>query len=291
VQRASIDDVRRALDAVEARCDMATRREADPVAFVHRYADLHDKEIVALVASSLAFGNAKVLRTKIADALARLGPSPASFADDAARVERALTGFRHRIWSGRHVARLVVGARRVQARASGLGAALASALDDAGGDLVGALVRWTDAIRSAGGLSRMRGTGARHLLPRPDGGGANKRLMLLLRWMSRPADGIDLGLWPIPTEQLVIPLDVHLHKLGKNLGFTQSKAASWKAALEVTAALRRLDAKDPVRYDFSLCHLGMVQQCPSRRDEARCEGCGVKPVCVHWAGRRGPRSG
>ena len=47
------------------------------------------------------------------------------------------------------------------------------------------------------------------------------------------------------------------------------------------------DPSDPTKYDFSLCHMGMLQRCPSRKDSARCEGCGVKPVCIHWesAGR------
>jgi uncharacterized protein (TIGR02757 family) len=101
--------------------------------------------------------------------------------------------------------------------------------------------------------------------------------------MARPADGVDLGLWDVPASRLVIPLDVHIHKLGRNLGFTSAKSANWKAALEVTDALKRFDPADPTRFDFSLCHLGMVQRCPSRKDPERCEGCGVQPVCRHWA--------
>ncbi|HEU4539381.1 MAG TPA: DUF2400 family protein, partial [Polyangiaceae bacterium] len=61
-------------------------------------------------------------------------------------------------------------------------------------------------------------------------------------------------------------------------------------AEEVTARLARLDPNDPVRYDFALCHMGMAGDCPSLADARRCEGCGVKPLCRHWAGRAsGPR--
>jgi uncharacterized protein (TIGR02757 family) len=109
-----------------------------------------------------------------------------------------------------------------------------------------------------------------------------KRLMLLLRWMIRPADGVDLGLWDIPTSRLIIPVDTHIHKLSRNLGLTRRNDVSWRTAEEITAALRRLDPDDPVKYDFSLCHLGMLQHCPSRRDPERCEGCGVQSVCRHW---------
>jgi uncharacterized protein (TIGR02757 family) len=104
--------------------------------------------------------------------------------------------------------------------------------------------------------------------------------------MARPADGVDLGLWRIGPQRLVCPVDTHIHKLARNLGFTRRKDRSWRTAEEITRALARFDPADPVKYDFSLCHLGMLQRCPSRRDPKRCEGCPVMPVCRHWTGRR-----
>jgi uncharacterized protein (TIGR02757 family) len=100
--------------------------------------------------------------------------------------------------------------------------------------------------------------------------------------MVRPADGLDLGLWQVSPGVLQVPVDVHVHKLARNLGLTARTNASWETSEEITAALRRFDPNDPVRYDFSLCHLGMLQRCPSRRDPKRCEGCPVKPLCRHW---------
>jgi uncharacterized protein (TIGR02757 family) len=270
-----------ALDAVRATCDVEARRQRDPVEFVHRYRDPADQEIVALIASSLAFGNVKALRAKIDDALARLGDSPARAADDPARVAACLRGWKHRVYRDRDLAGLVVGARRVQRAAGSLGAALARELDRTG-DLREALAAWTAAIRREGGLDG-GGRGAAHILADPGKGSAAKRLMLLLRWMARPADGVDLGLWSLPTSKLLVPVDTHIHKLGRNLGLLTRKNVSWKAAEEITEALRRYDPDDPVKYDFSLCHLGMLQRCPSRRDPVRCEGCGIQRVCVHWA--------
>jgi endonuclease III len=83
-----------------------------------------------------------------------------------------------------------------------------------------------------------------------------------------------------------MPVDVHIHKLSRNLGFTRREDVSWRTAVEITEALARYDADDPTRYDFSLCHMGMLQGCPSRRDAVRCEGCGVRPVCVRWSKRK-----
>jgi uncharacterized protein (TIGR02757 family) len=266
---------------VRASCDVAARREADPVGIVHRYTRRADREIVALIASSLAFGNVKALRAKIEDALARLGPGIARAADDPVFVSARLEGWRHRVYKGEHLARLIVGARRVQRASGSLGAALSAELDRTC-DLRLALSAWTAAIRSAGGLDTATGRGAQHILADPAAGSAAKRLMLLLRWMSRPADGIDLGLWDIPTSRLLVPVDTHIHKLGYNLGFTSRKSVSWRVAEEITRELARYDADDPVKYDFALCHLGMLQRCPSRRDPVRCEGCGIVDVCRHW---------
>jgi uncharacterized protein (TIGR02757 family) len=177
---------------------------------------------------------------------------------------------------------LVVGARRVQRASGSLGAALAKELQRTG-DLRMALSAWVAAIRREGSLDAAdSGRGSAHILPDPSKGSAVKRLMLLLRWMTRPADGVDLGLWPLPVSALLMPVDTHIHKLSRNLGFTKRADVSWKTAEEITAAMRRFDPEDPVKYDFALCHMGMLQGCPSRRDAARCEGCGIIAVCRHW---------
>jgi uncharacterized protein (TIGR02757 family) len=120
-------------------------------------------------------------------------------------------------------------------------------------------------------------------LPDVRGSSGSKRLLLFLKWVCRPADGVDLGLWSVDPAVLLIPIDVHLHRLARNLGLTRRRNPSWRTTEEVTVALSRLDPADPAKYDFSLCHLGMAQRCPSRRDEVRCEGCGVKTVCIHWS--------
>lgn len=280
------DKLRAALDEVRARCDVDARRRSDPVEFVHRYQAPADQELVALLASAMAFGNVKALRAKIEDALARIGPDVALAADDPAALAARLRGWKHRVYRDQDLVRLLVGARRVQRDAGSLGAALAREIERAG-ELRPALSAWVGSIRRAGGLDQEEEgrRGGAHILADPGKGSAVKRLMLLLRWMARPADGVDLGLWPIPPSMLLVPVDTHIHKLGNNLDLTRRKDVSWRTAEEITAALRRFDPADPVKYDFSLCHLGMLQRCPSRRDPVRCEGCGIQAVCRHWAGR------
>ncbi|MCC6645873.1 MAG: DUF2400 family protein [Polyangiaceae bacterium] len=271
------------LSEVERATDAVARVARDPVSLVRAAGDPREAELVAVLASSLAFGNVTTILAKIREVLARAGGPLVSATRDPRALGRSLRGFKHRLYRGEHVAALLVGAARVQRQRGSLGAALASHLERA--PLQEALARWVDELR-AHGLDGLGDAGARHLLPDPRAGGSSKRLLLLLRWMARPPGPVDVGLWSglIPASRLLIPLDTHLFKLSKNLGLTSRGAPSWRAAEEITRALTALDAADPTRFDFPLCHLGMVQGCPSRRDAARCHGCGVKPLCVHWRG-------
>lgn len=279
--RVPAEVIHRALEDVLSRCDMSARVATDPVEYVRRYTDPHDVELVALIASAVAFGNVKALRAKLADALERIGPSPALAADDAKALALRMRGWKHRVWVADDLVRMIVGARRLQREAGSLGDAFAREL--AGHEFREALARFVDAIRK-GSLDRVRRQSARHLLPDPRANSSCKRLLLFLRWMVRGPNAADLGLWRdrIDPSLLLIPVDVHIHKLARNLGLTDRNGATWKTAEEITASLRRFDPADPVRFDFALCHMGMAQRCTSSRDTVHCEGCGVRTVCRHW---------
>jgi uncharacterized protein (TIGR02757 family) len=261
---------------------VAARREQDPVGFAHPYADPLHREHVGLVSPCNAFGNVKAIRAKLDDLLARLGPQPARLAGDGARLRARLRGWKHRVFRGEDIARLLRGARAVQQAHGSLGAFFQGELSRLG-TMREALAAFCDAVREAGQLRKhpVR-RGPAHLLGDPRGPSGSKRLLLYLRWMTRGPDGVDLGLWPVDPARLLVPVDVHIHRLSYNLGFTRRRDLSWKTTEEITRALARFDPADPAGYDFSLCHMGILQRCPSRRDAARCEGCGVKPVCIHW---------
>jgi uncharacterized protein (TIGR02757 family) len=282
--------LRERLDALVASTDRAARRQADPVSFVHRYASPADQEVVALIAASLAFGNVVAVRAKVATVLEALGPSPARTVEREERraLEARLRGFSHRVWKGGDVAAMLAHAGALRRTAGSLGAAFARWLAeedaraprDPDAAFVAALARLARALQGPG-PSR----GLRYLVPDPRAGSACKRLLLWVRWMCRPADGVDLGLWPIPPSRLIIPLDTHVHRIARNLGLTRRKDASLRTAAEITNALRALDPDDPVRYDFAICHLGVSRACPSRRDPTRCADCVLRAVCRHWRGR------
>lgn len=267
----------RRLEALLATQDPQRMREADPVGFVHRYDDDDDREVVGLIAASLAFGNVTAIRRSVTRTLDALGPHPARTIERGRRdLERRLDGFVHRVYRGPHLAAMLANAARLRRRHGTLGGAFAQTLAEGGGLREG-LARFADELR---GPNAPRGL--RHLMPDPRAGSACKRLLLYLRWMVRPADGVDLGLWDIPPSSLLIPVDTHIHRIARNLGLTERADASWATAEEITAGLRRIDPDDPVRFDFALCHLGVARDCPSRRDEARCDQCVLRPVCRQW---------
>jgi hypothetical protein len=102
-----------------------------------------------------------------------------------------------------------------------------------------------------------RDAGVRFFFPSPEDGSACKRLNLYLRWMVR-REGVDLGIWRgVDPGALVIPLDAHIITLGRRLKLTRYRSPGWRMALDITASLRRLDPRDPVKYDFALHRMGL----------------------------------
>src|SRR5262249_897729 len=126
-----------------------------------------------------------------------------------------------------------------------------------------------------------RRVAVRFLLPTPTDGSACKRTNLFLRWMVRPEDGVDCGVWTaIRPNQLVIPLHTHIASICTYIGLTARKSLGWQMALDITRQLRRLDPEDPLRYDFALCHLGIAGDCPRKRNLEKCRHCPIQAVCL-----------
>jgi uncharacterized protein (TIGR02757 family) len=277
-----------ALERLLAETSAPLRVRADPVELVHRYSDPLDIEIAGLLCASLAYGRVDLFKPRLSALLEALGPSPAGVARDAnpAALLARTADFSYRMTGPRDVACLLYGAGRILREHGSIGAFFARAYRERKSvrEALAALVDelcaadFTPILGQKGPTRRLK-----HLLPHPSRGSACKRLNLYLRWMVRGPDGVDFGLWDVPAEALVVPLDTHVHRIGRFVGLTARKDLSWKTAEDVTARLRQLDPGDPVRFDFALSHLGISGQCASRRDARRCEGCPLKPICRFWA--------
>jgi uncharacterized protein (TIGR02757 family) len=278
--------LRRALRTLERRSPPRRRLPLDPVSFPHRYRNPRDVEVAGFLAASLAYGRADLFLPKVNALLRGMGRSPAAFVRrlTPARARPLLSGFVYRFNVGADVAVLLLGMGRMLREAGSLEAGFHRALLAHPGDLHGALGAFLAALRKVdvAAVERVLGPvrGLGHLLPMPLGPGAAKRLHLYLRWMVRGPDGVDLGIWKrIPASALLVPLDTHVARLSWRLGFTRRRTMGWRTAEEVTEALRRIDAEDPVRFDFVLCHHGMSGACPPRARPELCRVCALQTEC------------
>src|SRR6185369_5856462 len=127
--------------------------------------------------------------------------------------------------------------------------------------------------------------GVSYFFPSPSKGSACKRLNLFLRWMVR-RDALDLGVWTrVRASQLIVPLDTHVIRVGRCLQLTKMQSPGWKMASDITRSLARIDRDDPTRYDFSICHLGMMNACGFSREQADSQ-CPLRGVCQPRARKR-----
>jgi len=276
----------RALRTLERRSPPRRRLTLDPVSFPHRYKHPRDVEVAGLLAALLAYGRADLFRPKIHLLLRGMGRSPAAFVRrlTPGRARSLLSGFVYRFNVGADVAVLLLGMGRMLRQTGSLEAGFRHGLDAHPTDLHAALATFVAALRDVdvAAVERVLGPvrGLGHLLPVPLGPGAAKRLHLYLRWMVRGPDGVDLGIWKsIPPAALLVPLDTHVARLSWRLGLTRRRTLGWRTAEEVTENLRRIDAADPVRFDFVLCHHGMSGACPPRARPELCRVCALHSEC------------
>ncbi len=260
----------------------------DPLSFCHRYEDPKDREVVGLIASSLAYGNVKAILTSLESVFDRMSPSPRRYMEvfDVEAGLKEFAGFKYRFHNGRDLCALFLAVRTMLEEADSIQDFFLAGHDADAQDISASLAEFTAAVLRFD-YSAVFGCPAIPkesyfplFYPSPAGGSACKRLCMYLRWMVRPADGIDLGLWKsVSPSQLVIPVDAHIQRISGFLGFTSRSQADWRMAREVTAALRQLDLLDPVKYDFSLCHLGISEGCDGKNRDA-CLKCVIIDACM-----------
>ncbi len=255
---------------------------SDPLGRVQRFPEPDDREIGGFLAAALAYGNVKQILASLDDLFARMDERPAAFVRGFKRERdaRALAGFKHRWTSDEDVADLCSLLSGALAEHGTLEALFRRCRRDGEPTVREALERFVEALL-AYAPGRPRAAGVRTLLASPASGSACKRMNLFLRWMVRDGDGIDCGLWrDVPPSALVIPLDTHVARISGFLGLTRRKTPDWRMAEEITVALRRLDPADPVKYDFALSRLGILDHCPARRHLRKCAGCPLLESCT-----------
>jgi len=253
------------LEALTRKYDAAYLRTS-ALMFPRRYPEPGDREVVGLLAASLAYGRVGLFAPAVESVLRVLGEHP----EDAVRRflprrdAKRLAGFRYRLNRPADIAATLWALRQLLEDSGSLKTCFLSGYREEHEDIRPALTAFVDriyqtdltAVFPAGTPSR----GFRHLFPNPRTGGACKRLNLFLRWMVRPDDGLDLGIWPeVSPAKLIIPLDTHVARVARAFGLTRLKSPGWRMAKAITEALKAFDPADPVRYDYALCRFGILE--------------------------------
>lgn len=270
----SLKDITKQLEALYACYSKKEFVNPDPLQVLFEYPELREREVAGVVASSLAYGGVKQILASVKKALDLMKPSPLVFlkSSDFRNIRQVFKGFKHRFATSDDFSLMLWGLKRTVEDFDSLEAGFMDGYSKEDETTFPALIKFTSKIRDHA-LERGRGGGGKgnvcygfeHLLPYPEKGGASKRLHLFLRWMVRK-DAVDPGGWQgVSPSKLIVPVDLHMHRIGIALGITNRKQANLKTALEITAAFREIVPEDPVKYDFVLTRLGI-------RDDTDMEG-------------------
>jgi uncharacterized protein (TIGR02757 family) len=219
----------------------------DPLEFLYEYEDLKDRELVGLIASSLAYGRVLQILKSVGYVLNRLGKNPHEYLINSSKssLYKEMEGFKHRFTTDKELVSFLLNIKEVIIKYGTIGDCFkkCSKKDDT---ILPTLLEFIKELR-CGEFYEYNS-----LIPKPDGKCAYKRMNLYLRWMIRK-DNVDPGGWDrsfIP--KLLIPLDIHMYNISVYHQLTKRKQANMKTALEITASFRKLQPSDPVKYDFAL---------------------------------------
>lgn len=270
------------LDRFYRDYDFRGRTGKDPISFPGRYKNVRDIEAAGFIAASLAYGRADLFMKVVDRILSGMGQSPHAFLHDfdVKKHLRLLSGISYRFNTEADIAALLYSMGRIIREFGSLEAAFMSRSGQDDPDIRPALSGLMHLFLAVD-TTRIYGTGPKppgllQFFPLPERGSACKRANLYLRWMVRDKD-IDFGIWKgVPKDRLIIPLDTHIARISRCLGLTQRTSQDWKTAEEITAALRKLDPEDPLKYDFALCHHGISGACRGTKDRGMCSGCVLK---------------
>jgi uncharacterized protein (TIGR02757 family) len=279
-------------ESLDDLCERAhpSHLRSDPLWYVHRYRTPEDQEVVGFLAAVFAYGHVPQILRNLQRVLEPLSDHAAGkILEGTARDwNRVYRRYAYRFQQRQDLTLLLCLLKRVL---RDFGSIQASFLKfylperEAPAPVRNALTGWVAYLRETlpdyleG--TRIEGLrGIHHLLPDPASGSACKRWNLFLRWMVRGPDGTDLGLWrAVSPRHLILPLDTHTARICRHLQLTGRATPDWAMAEEITRNLRRLDPDDPVRYDFSIAHLGILGRCTKKMDRKRCASCELLRSC------------
>jgi uncharacterized protein (TIGR02757 family) len=227
--------------------------EQDPVKIPHQFTKKEDREIAGFLAATIAWGNRKSIIQNAQKLMDWMDQRPHDFILHHSKKDRKpFEKFVHRTFNGKDCQFFLESLQQMYLHHGGLEQAFS--IKGKQNDLKNNIAQFRDIFLQPAHLKRTE----KHI-SNPLQKSSAKRLCMFLRWMVRKdKKGVDFGIWKtISASELCLPLDVHTGNVSRALGLLMRKQNDWQAVEEVTAVLRRLDEKDPVKYDFALFGLGV----------------------------------
>jgi uncharacterized protein (TIGR02757 family) len=244
------------LDTLYKQFNQTAFIENDPISIPHLFRKKQDVEIAGFFAAVFAWGQRKTIILKCTDLLQRMDNSPHEFITQYQEADlQKLVGFKHRTFNDTDLLYFVYFLHQWYTKNESLEQAFTKHLQPKDETIENGLNGFNALFF---GLSDVPQRTRKHIAA-PIYKSACKRLNMYLRWMVRKDNqGVDFGIWKtIKTSQLVCPLDLHSGRVARAFALLERTQDDWQAAIELTAALRKLDPKDPVKYDFALFGAGV----------------------------------
>ena len=231
---------------------------SDPISVPHALSLPQDREIMGFWAATLAWGQRKTIIQSAQKLLALTDGAPWDFMRNHVEQDRErFLSFKHRTFQSTDTLWFLEYFQQYYRQHNSLEHAFAKHLAPNAQTVEPALIGFhRDFFDHPWAPDRTR----KHVAT-PERGSTCKRLNMFLRWMVRRDDqGVDFGLWShIRPDQLLIPLDVHVERVARRFGLLQRPQTDWRSVLELTEHLRAFDPDDPVKYDFALFGLGVLE--------------------------------
>lgn len=251
-------DIKKLLDAHFVQYNQISFIETDPICIPKQFSKLQDIEITAFWVAMLAWGQRKTIINKAQELIAKMDHAPYDFIVNHQEKDRQrFLDFKHRTFQSLDTLYFLEFFQWYYQQNDSLESAFSQGISDQVTVEEG-LIHFHELFFSLPTAPQR----TRKHVSTPARKSSCKRLNMFLRWMVRKDDkGVDFGLWKqIKASQLLIPLDVHVDRVARKLGLLKRKQTDWLAVKELTAELRKLDPEDPVKYDFALFGMGVLEK-------------------------------
>jgi len=233
--------------------------EKDPISIPHQFSKKQDIEIMGFWVAMLAWGQRVTIINKSNELIQLMGGAPHDFIiNHQERDRKAFLDFKHRTFQATDTLYFLEFLQTFFKENDSLENAFAKHLTSDCVNVEKALVGFHELFFS---LPDAPHRTKKHIAT-PARKSSCKRLNMFLRWMVRQDNkGVDFGIWKkIKPAQLLMPLDVHVDRVGRRLDLLERKQTDWKSVLELTENLKAFDAEDPVKYDFALFGIGVLEK-------------------------------